>query len=892
MNYSERAIRQFFGDNPTVKTKDSGKSTRYEPVFNLKIPESKKYENEGQWFKDYAEFVMPSYTTVIDDYRELKLAYDVYNDNLEGYKEVLDKFCNPLGENAGQIGEEIIPYPKLHNKINVLKGELIKRNDNHKVILLSAKAIKDKNEQLINAIKASVEEEVQLTIMKMQEQMNGMSPQEADEYIQQLRTQKSPEDLMNKNFQSEWEIFYNRALRLAEHTQNLKAKKLETLEDACVADRFFIYSGWRFGKPHLEIRNTLYSAFQKAPNEMFVHKGDYFAYKKPITITDVYNHYGDYLSQDEIESLGIYTNRNNTRIDKRHALGPHKHQHVFDHTNEEIFRDIYNTSQMTYEDKTIGTHQGQGINRRYNRETLIWETHIEFKAYRHLIFLSYIDDYNEYVTIPMSDEFEIPEDAEKINFVNKWGRDSIKYVWQDPISGTEYTAEELWIPWKYEVIRLGDNIYPIFRAVPHQTINLENPYSDFNLSTFGAILTSRNAKSISLLQRAIPSYFQYLYVKHIQNRELSKYQGFIQDVDTDQVPLQLGQDKDGKLIRDPIAVWLLYRKQLGLNLYSGTQTTTGALPPATRSPGSSAHLIGTAADIFHLQQLLDYIDREIGMAMGISPQREAQFSSGTNVTDNRQAIAQSHHITESYFFFINLVWRDALLDYLKNFRTYCQLELERTGTSPIFHYILPDGTEELLEVTPRMLEMQDIGLFLSNAGQDQQYHEIMLQLSHAFAQNAGEGVEAVSTIVKAITSGVSPEETHKLIQIESQKQQQRLQQLEETKAKAMQEAYAKEKEKIEDEQAHEVGIHAMDNASRERIAGINAQVKLQEKEEVPKEEEDKVDPIEVAKLQQEDKFRTRELELQEKKQQQDYELGKEKVAVDRKKASQPKTSNK
>jgi hypothetical protein len=42
--------------------------------------------------------------------------------DLEGFKDKLDKFCNPLGENIGEIEEEMVPYPELHNKINVIKS--------------------------------------------------------------------------------------------------------------------------------------------------------------------------------------------------------------------------------------------------------------------------------------------------------------------------------------------------------------------------------------------------------------------------------------------------------------------------------------------------------------------------------------------------------------------------------------------------------------------------------------------------------------------------------------------------------------------------------------------------------------------------------------------------
>lgn len=130
--------------------------------------------------------------------------------------------------------------------------------------------------------------------------------------------------------------------------------------------------------------------------------------------------------------------------------------------------------------------------------------------------------------------------------------------------------------------------------------------------------------------------------------------------------------------------------------------------------------------------------------------------------------------------------------------------MERSGESPMFHYILPDGTEELFKVTPKMLEPQDIGIYVTNSMYDERYQEMMLQMSQALSQNAGEGMEAVSALIKAITSGASPEETHKLIQLEGEKQFKRMQELEQQKLKVQEEYAARQEQIREDDQAHEL----------------------------------------------------------------------------------------
>ena len=776
-NYSKHAARFY---------KDRGKRN-YTPLsFDLKAPEKEKYANDGQWFKDYAEWIVPANNEVVDDYQTLKDCYDIVNGNLDNFKEKFKKFCNPL--QLPDVGEDdfIEPYPKIHNKINVLKGELLKRGDNFRVVLLTSKAIKDKNKQMVESIRESVERELGAELQKMQMMMEGMSEEEMAQFEEELREELTPEDIAQKDFLADWEIFHNKILKYAYYDQDIKLKQMGTFEDLCTADKFFVYSGFKHGKPYLEERNTLFTGYHKSPNQYFVHKGDYVWYKKAVTTADIYNEYQQYLDDDQLEELMSGSANNNHRVDGRHDVMSGNARAVFDHNKQHLTRDLINkTEGVDSIDalKQVGNSMSQGYNNASAENQLHWETHIEFKAFKEVIFLTYNDDYNESITTVLDGKARniISDDAEKVNKINMYGDYVDTYVWTDPVSETVYEAMILYIPRKYEVIRLGEGIYPIYREVPFQRTNINAPYSSFELSTKGVIGSARNSPSVSLVQRALPAYFEYLYVKKVQNEELSKYQGFIQSIDVDQIPDELGQDEDGNPVRDKIQAYLLHLKKTNRDLYSGSQSSLGALPPNTRSPGSSGYALGTAMELYNLQNLADMLDREIGMAMGISPQREAQFSSNSNVTDNQQAITQSHHITEPYFFLHNEVWRSALNDYLRNFITYCKTQLELNPESEylIFDYIAPDGVRDLIKVTPDLLAMEDVGLWTSNNMKQQDYLQRMEHLSFSIAQNGGEGMEEISTIVKAITSDASPEEIHKMIQLASQKQKDRLQQAEE-----------------------------------------------------------------------------------------------------------------
>jgi len=855
------------------------------PIFALKVSEQDKYANDNEWFKNYMLYVIPNESAVIEDFKMMKMSYEVVNNNLDGYRDQIKQFCAPLGEDIGQVEEDVVPYPELYNKINVLKGEMLKRGDNFKIVLLTAKAVRDKNKELYEAIKASVDEKLAIILEAQKKQMEGMNEQQVQEYIEQLRTQEEPEDIMNKNWQSEMEIFYSKALKYCYFDQGIKHKKLETFEDVITADRCFIYSGWKHGKPYLEIRNPLFCGFHKSPNEPYVHKGDYFWYRKAITPADVFNNYD--LTDEEISRLGL--NTYTTAItDRRHAVG-RTAKPVFDQTNQELLMAADST---VVHNKNIGTHQStsQVLKR---QSDLVWETHFEFKAFKELILLSYIDEYNEEVVtvLPSSFSSSIPKNAITEQFTNRYGKKASRKVWFDDLMQLEFKAESVWIPRKYEIIRLGNDVFPICREVPHQYTNIEDPFNAFSLSTKGAIFSARNAKSVSILQRALAPYFQYIYVKLIQNREFSKYLGSTLDIDVDQIPDDLGKDHFGNDIRNKFMTWFAYLKKTGINFYSGSQMSIGGLPPATRSPGSRANNFENAMNLFNLQQLLEMIKREIGFAMGITPQREGSFEQRSNVSDNQQAIMQSYNITEPYFFLHNEIWKEAINDWLVNFRSYCDMIFKANPKlkDHSFNYILPDGTEDLLKVTPESLNHITLGLFISDSAQEQRYMEAMMSFAQSFAQNAGEGMSSISNLIKLITSGSSPEEIHKSLLLEEQRQATRQQQIQKAQAEQEQKIVQMQLEAREDVQAHEIE-KIVTKAMEDRTTKIMAEtVKAQGFAKDNDVDDDGMpDVLEIA-----DHFLDqKKLDLDIAKFEHQKEVDAEKIKIDRKKANQPKSSKK
>ena len=725
------------------------------PVIKLKVSDKAKTE---EWYKEIGNYYIPPMQNIsVEDYDEMKKIYELMNNDLSSYTNELKKFCNPLED---ELEDELLPYNKLKNKEEVLLGDLLRRSNDHKIVLLSAKAKRDKNEQLLQAINNNVQQQLSKAVSYFKDAVEQMGEDELNELIRKLEQSLTPPDINHKNFLSETEIVNNKFLKYTYFQQDIKSKKLDSFKDVLRVDRTFLYNGWKHGKPHIQVLNPLFVIFNKSPDEPWIHKGDYCAYRDEITIGQAMDEYANKLSNKQLEELVGYSSFGNAKGNgTTDGL-------IFDHTK--AFGTLDFAGETMFSELGVGTHQGNSLTS-LNRSNSLLRVHLEFKAWKEVMFYTYKDQYGSPITIMLDNRTNIiPPHAEKIKYTNDYFEQDNMYLWVDEF-GNEHTVKTLWVPRRYELTRLGSDLWIDMREVPFQPDNILNPVASFELSYKGGIVNSRNAKFFSLVQNAIPYYFQILAAKNLQNREMAKYEGAVINQDTDQIPDDLTLDSDGNPIHgvDKYAQQAIIRRKTGVNYYSGSQSTTG-LPNHTR--GQSLQIIQTSstAEIINFEQLISLFDAELGLAMGVPPQRESQVIPGTNVTDNQQALIQSTLTTETYYFWHNKVWSHALNEHLMNLWTEARLHYLRSGEDSIFEYILPDGTKELITITPAHLNNNEVGIYLHDTPQEQRYIDMLTQkiMQNTVDTNT---MDSMSTVLKAINSGASVEEIDKIIKMESDK---------------------------------------------------------------------------------------------------------------------------
>jgi hypothetical protein len=734
--------------------------SKTETRFKYKVSEKEKYADNKKLAKEIMDELIPHFSNhYIDRYDELLSNYRLYNNDIS--QELFEKVCNPLGIDIGQYDEEVLPYNKTYQKIDVLLGEEYKRGINYTLALLNHKAIEDKDQELRDLYLQYIQEVVGKTIDIAQLQAKGASEEEIQALVQEEIQSKTPKEIESLSFLSELEILGNDILNYGIHNESVKAKKNDGLKHAFLSDREFVYVGVEKGEPKIKLLNSITVIYEKDPETRFVQDGDWAGNRTVMSVQKVLELLGDQMDPDDKKKLksripGARTPEitGELKVNREYTL------------SNKLAKRVMNEDYLA---NNLGSYSDDRDFEDYSSfEDYVFVTHLEWKWLREVSFLTTINEYGKPNTEIVDSSFPMPKRKTKVEFTNKWGDPSVKWEWMDN-EGYPVSIEKLWIPRIWEGTRIDNDIFVAVREKPNQIFDLDNPYSS-KLGYHGLVFNSMNARSISLMDRMKPFQFLFFVVLHQIKELIPKHIGPVQNFDTSMIDPNLagikGED-EADLYEEALAKTLMYR-QKGLNIYNSMINNMGgqAVPTnVSRPQPGSVQNMSVAQDLNNLLSLLGWIDVQIGMAAGVSPQREAQFSNNSNVTDNQQAIVQSSYITEHYFRKHNDLWKEVMESYIN----YAKLTWD--GKNIKRQFILNDSSLRTLDIKESSFKNANFGLFVTDSGKEKEYMDDMKQLAQAFIQNDG-SIEQVSYILKARTSGASPEEIHKqIVKIQREKEE-------------------------------------------------------------------------------------------------------------------------
>tara|TARA_Y100000593_G_scaffold60916_1_gene112963 strand:- start:699 stop:3011 length:2313 start_codon:yes stop_codon:yes gene_type:complete len=337
-----------------------------------------------------------------------------------------------------------------------------------------------------------------------------------------------------------------------------------------------------------------------------------------------------------------------------------------------------------------------------------------------------------------------------------------------------------WINEVWEGTRIDGRFYVNVNPISHQRLSLDNP-SKCKLPINGRRYSDTNSTNISLVKLGIPYQLNYNIYKYRLELAIARSKDIIAQFDINMIPKKWDMDKFMYYVEGTGIAWVDYNKE-GIQL----------------NPQHQSVLDMSIKTIQQYITLLESILVEWEKISGVSRQRQGEIGAYEGKASSQQAILQSSHITEDLFRkFERMEQRDfqALLDYSK--------EAWLTGKKGM--YVMPDGTTDFLNIESMSHMETNYGIFVSDAGKDQEKLTNIRGLTQAMMQNGAKpgdiaemlDSDSFSQIKKNLKAADRAQEQLERAQQEAQQQAEQ-QKLEAEQIKFEAEALENEKDRQKD----------------------------------------------------------------------------------------------
>ena len=323
------------------------------------------------------------------------------------------------------------------------------------------------------------------------------------------------------------------------------------------------------------------------------------------------------------------------------------------------------------------------------RNRLIEVVTVYWKSRKRIGFLEYMDpETGAMEEMEVDETFRLPKEMKDMGA-------KVTYLW----------VNEVW-----EGTRIDGRFYININPVANQRISIDNS-STCKLPINGRKYSDINADNISLVSLGIPYQLNYNIFKYRMELAIARSKDIISQFDINMIPKKWDMDKFMYYVEGTGIAWVDYNKE-GIQL----------------NPQHQSVLDMSIKTISQYITLLESILNEWEKISGVSRQRQGTIGAYEGKASSQQAILQSSHITEDLFRkFARLEQRDlqALLDYSK--------EAWLTGKQGMF--VMPDGTTDFLDLDTLQHMESNYGIFVSDAGKDQQRLDQIKGLAQAMIQN-------------------------------------------------------------------------------------------------------------------------------------------------------------
>lgn len=719
---------------------------------NQRLSLAQKAANDFAWYKEQADLLSVQHGSLstdvmggVSDYKRMKVNYDLYN-NILNTKD-FEYVCQPYGAEVGELPATMTNRDISSGKIKSLLGMEMKRPFSWKVLAVNPEATTRKEQAQFDEVKKFVIEQVMLPI-RQEEEMKFAQQQQGKELTPEQKEQikKQMEQSITARTPESVKKYMER-----EHQDPAELMVHQLLEYLMRKCKIRMKFNDGFKHALLSAKEIYYVGIQNGEPEVWNVNPLRFNYDKSPD-----NHFiedGEWATCEYRMTPSEVITYFNDEL-----------------TNKEI-DDIYENHHHyaeKYVHDTMFSFNGHDEEDGQTVKVL----HCVFKSLRKVGFLTYEDEEGEIQQMRVDETYSINKDSGDLSL--DW----------------EY------IPEVYQVWKIGTDLYKRMGPVEGQFKDIDNLYH-CKLPYYGAVYDAMNSSPTSLMDRL--KVFQYYYniVMYRLELVLASDKGKKIMMNINAIPDSAGIDIDK---------WQYFFESSPFMWFDPNEEGTGYNDVNTLAKMFDMSLV---SDIAKYIELAEYLKRQAGESVGITPQIEGQVGPNDAVANTRQAIIQSSHILEPYFELHNNV-KSNVIEALSEVAKIAYWGTEKK----VLSYVLDDLSQKLLTLDMGLLDNTTLGIFVTNSSKAEETKETLRQLSHAAMQTGKAELSDVITVLRE-DSIVEIEETLKVAERNRKELDARNS---EAQTKAIQEQAEKEREfKREEWQNEKAQIVLKEEERRETV---------------------------------------------------------------------------
>ena len=680
----------------------------------------KKIANDYEWARAKMDYFSNQYNYYSDKKEKFKINYELFNGRMD-----FDSYLDTGNTIATELGIEIpemevnksdfIHFPILQTVLHDLEGEEIKRPFNLRTVTTNSNSEsvrqKTRKDLLVENTSKIVKQQLLEKISKenqkkLEEAQASMDPSVDPQYQEKLQelqqsleaqiesnmqrmTPLEVETYMSNNFKLPEEKLTDEILQYHIRTDRLKFIFDKGWKDVIITGEEVYWTGEWNGKPIIKVCNPLYFNYSKSKDVDYLDEADWCTYDEYLSIYEIYQHFGNIITEEERAVLDKYESTLNSPSDAK----------VWDIIPNAIMNMTDAETTPSWIDPWQDNHNDNYKTRRLRVTHVVWKT---------LKKIKYIYRLNENGSLEKS----IVDET---------------YVFN---KATDIKQETIWIPeyWQGYKIFTNPKIYLKIEPIPNQYRDIDNPFQIRGPYT-GTVYSARNSSPISITDLGKP--WQFLY-NVIVNQ-------IIEVMKTDIGNILLGLQEQIPKELTPTQ-WMTYIKKFKVALISaskdGDLRSMGIDPQYWKSINLSH-----TQDIAQKLNLLDYIERKMTQAMSYNPNRLGMQSPYESVGNNQQNIIQSSNQTEKWFYIHNYVKERTV----ENFIEICKVIYKENPLRA--SYILSDLSIATLNTETSDFANYNYKVYITNTLKDTQVLTELKSLIQPIIQNSDGDLRVVTEIL-------------------------------------------------------------------------------------------------------------------------------------------------